>query len=266
MFSRAAASRALPARARISAGAALGLVLAGWLVAAWQMTLEFRTRAPTGLPSARSRRRVRGRRDPATLAEAEARRDRRRAQRHHSRRDDPAHGASVSPSSRRAPRSGAHARVRRDLLAPPEKFRALAPEESWLWGDLSSRARGPGSRLRTEMSTSRALRSASSCCSASSDPCYPRRLRIGLGAAVVVSVLSSRVRDVDGLQRFVTPFRLLFDFAPGWDGVRTPGKDHTSLGLALWRAPACAWSCGLCGRARTRLQSHVGAGDRRDPR
>jgi hypothetical protein len=33
----------------------------------------------------------------------------------------------------------------------------------------------------------------------------------------------------------MTPYRLLFDFVPGWDGVRTPGRINTltSLGLAL---------------------------------
>jgi hypothetical protein len=63
-----------------------------------------------------------------------------------------------------------------------------------------------------------------------------RRLRIGLASGVVVcALLSLGVRDVDGWNRYLTPYRFLFDFAPGWDGVRTPGRINTltSLGLAL---------------------------------
>jgi hypothetical protein len=61
---------------------------------------------------------------------------------------------------------------------------------------------------------------------------FPRRLRIGLGAGVVVcALLSLGVRDVDGPERYLTPFRLLFDFAPGWDGVRTPGRINTLTSL-----------------------------------
>ncbi|MEP7225177.1 MAG: hypothetical protein ABI783_09490, partial [Actinomycetota bacterium] len=65
---------------------------------------------------------------------------------------------------------------------------------------------------------------------------FPRRLRIGLAFGVVVcAALSLGVRDVSGWQKYLTPYRFLFDFAPGWDGVRTPGRINTltSLGLAL---------------------------------
>jgi hypothetical protein len=64
----------------------------------------------------------------------------------------------------------------------------------------------------------------------------PRGLRLGLAVgAAVCALLSLGVRDVEGSERYLTPFRLLFDFAPGWDGVRTPGRINTltSLGLAL---------------------------------
>src|SRR4029453_4705319 len=63
-----------------------------------------------------------------------------------------------------------------------------------------------------------------------------RKLRVGLAVGVVVcALLSLGVRDVDGWNRYLTPYRFLFDFAPGWDGVRTPGRINTltSLGLAL---------------------------------
>ncbi|MCS7006586.1 MAG: hypothetical protein RMM28_09075 [Thermoleophilia bacterium] len=88
---------------------------------------------------------------------------------------------------------------------------------------------------------------------------YARRLRIGLAAGVVLcALLSLGVRDVEGLERYLTPFRLLHDFAPGWDAVRAPGRINTltSLGLALLAG------AGLCVILR-RLRARVGASQRR---
>ena len=81
---------------------------------------------------------------------------------------------------------------------------------------------------------------------------YPRWLRIGLAAGVAVcAVLSLGVRDVTGLGAYLTPYRLLYEIAPGWDGVRTPGRINTltSLGLALL---AGAGLCVLLRYARRR--------------
>jgi hypothetical protein len=61
---------------------------------------------------------------------------------------------------------------------------------------------------------------------------YSRGLRIGLGVGVVVcAVLSLGLGFLGGR----VSYRLLYDYAPGWDGVRTPGRivTLTSLGLAL---------------------------------
>jgi hypothetical protein len=53
---------------------------------------------------------------------------------------------------------------------------------------------------------------------------YTRRLRIGLACGVVVcSVLALGL----GLTGAGYPYRLLFDYAPGWDGVRVPGRVFT---------------------------------------
>ncbi len=55
-------------------------------------------------------------------------------------------------------------------------------------------------------------------------PFYTRRLRIGLAVGiVVVSVLALGM----GLTGAGYPYRLLYDFAPGWDGVRVPGRIFT---------------------------------------
>jgi hypothetical protein len=84
---------------------------------------------------------------------------------------------------------------------------------------------------------------------------YPRRLRVGLGTGVVVcAILSIGLRDVSGPGRYLTPYRFLYDFAPGWDGVRTPGRitTFTSLGLALLAA------AGVC-LVVAKLRQRVGA-------
>ena len=61
-------------------------------------------------------------------------------------------------------------------------------------------------------------------------PLYTRRLRIGLGAGVgTCSVVALGL----GLTGAGYPYRLLFDYAPGWDGVRVPGRVFTLATLFL---------------------------------
>ncbi len=53
---------------------------------------------------------------------------------------------------------------------------------------------------------------------------YTRRLRVGLLAGIVVcSILALGL----GLTGAGYPYRLLYDYAPGWDGVRVPGRIFT---------------------------------------
>jgi hypothetical protein len=61
-------------------------------------------------------------------------------------------------------------------------------------------------------------------------PLYTRRLRIGLAVgAVVCAVLAVGL----GLTGYGYPYRLLFNYAPGWDGVRVPGRVFTLATLFL---------------------------------
>ncbi len=61
-------------------------------------------------------------------------------------------------------------------------------------------------------------------------PIFTRRLRIGLAAGiVVVAVLACGL----GLTGAGYPYRLLYDYAPGWDGVRVPGRIFTLATLFL---------------------------------
>jgi hypothetical protein len=61
-------------------------------------------------------------------------------------------------------------------------------------------------------------------------PFYTRRLRISLAAGFVVcAVLAVGL----GLTGYGYPYRLLFNYAPGWDGVRVPGRVFTTATLFL---------------------------------
>jgi hypothetical protein len=134
----------------------------------------------------------------------------------------------------------AHPEARRapdyvETFSPQLRSFLSAPAESWLWDDVTHRARAP-LPAPEEMSLFPGVAIGILALLGVFGSVFPRSLRVGLAAGVVVcALLSLGVRDVDGPERYLTPFRLLFDFAPGWDGVRTPGRINTltSLGLAL---------------------------------
>ncbi len=90
---------------------------------------------------------------------------------------------------------------------------------------------------------------------------YTRRLRIGLACGVgVCAILAIGM----GLTGAGYPYRLLYDYAPGWDGVRVPGRVFTlaTLFIALlaaaggWRIAelARAWGKGFGARGARRLR------------
>jgi hypothetical protein len=75
---------------------------------------------------------------------------------------------------------------------------------------------------------------------------YTRRLRLGLAAGVVVvSILALGF----GLTGAGYPYRLLYDYAPGWDGVRVPGRVFT-LATLFYALLAGAGVQVLVGRLR----------------
>ena len=82
---------------------------------------------------------------------------------------------------------------------------------------------------------------------------YTRRLRWSLaGGVVVCGVLALGL----GLTGAGYPYRLLFNYAPGWDGVRVPGRVFTlsTLFLALLAGAGAHWLIGWA-RARGALVS-----------
>jgi hypothetical protein len=68
---------------------------------------------------------------------------------------------------------------------------------------------------------------------------YTRRLRIGLACGVIVCAVLAMGMGLTGAGY---PYRLLYDYAPGWEGVRVPGRVFimATLFLALLAA-AGAW-------------------------
>jgi hypothetical protein len=94
---------------------------------------------------------------------------------------------------------------------------------------------------------------------------YTRRLRIGLACGVVVCAVLAMGMGLTGAGY---PYRLLYDYAPGWEGVRVPGRVFVmaTLFLALlaaagaWRLGqlARAWGSGFGARGAERLVAAVG--------
>ena len=87
---------------------------------------------------------------------------------------------------------------------------------------------------------------------------YTRRLRLGLLAGIVVCSILALGFGITGAGY---PYRLLYDYAPGWDGVRVPGRIFTLATLfyallagagAQWLATRVgAWYAGRPGRRGT---------------
>ena len=121
---------------------------------------------------------------------------------------------------------------------PPEAFLA-APADNPVWGEITSGVRD-GLRAPAEQTLfPGALVLALALLGLLGDV-WPRRLRIGLAIALAAAaILSMGTEFLDGR----VGFRLLFDHAPGWDGYRTPGRIHTvtTLCLALLAAAGAQW-------------------------
>ncbi len=92
-------------------------------------------------------------------------------------------------------------------------------------------------------------------------PLYTRRLRLGLAlGAITCAVFALGL----GLTGAGYPYRLLFDYAPGWDGVRVPGRVFTlaTLFLALLAGAGAQMLAGWIGGFASR---HGGSWTARRP-
>jgi hypothetical protein len=119
------------------------------------------------------------------------------------------------------------------FYSPPLVGLLAAPSENVVWGDLTKQIRDslnwPSEQCLFPGLVTVALAGTGLVWRPSA---YTPRVRYGLAIVVGVSVLLSLGYGVPGGQFM---YGLLYEFAPGWQGIRTPGRIATmaSLGLSL---------------------------------
>jgi hypothetical protein len=158
-----------------------------------------------------------------------------------------------------------HPEARRTLAqvssySPPFSGFLAAPRQSLVWGGATASVRDSFD-LGAEQTLFPGVTIVVLAIAGFFSSAYSRRLRLWLLVGIELCALLSLGihRDTPGLGKYIAPYRFLYDFAPGWDGIRTPGRINTltSLGLAL--LAGCGLS--LAVRHAERL-----AGARRNPR
>jgi hypothetical protein len=131
-----------------------------------------------------------------------------------------------------------------DATRPPSTIEAFsgpvevfltAPAENLFWGDATAEIRDDLENVPEKTLFPGALILVLAVVGLGSSS-LDRRLRIGLGVgALAISVLALGFQEEDGL---LWPYRVLYEALPGWDAIRTPGRlvTFSSLGLALLAA------------------------------
>jgi hypothetical protein len=132
--------------------------------------------------------------------------------------------------------------------SPPPEGLLAAPEQSHIWGDATASIRnGLPSPNEDTLFPGLAIL-ALAIAGAVAGP-FPLSLRIGLAAAAVATTLLAFGTAV---ANGWLGYKLLYELAPGWEGVRTPGRlvTLTSLALALLAGGGAQAVLGRLGRWR----------------
>ena len=115
---------------------------------------------------------------------------------------------------------------------PAQAFLAASPN-NMVWGDATSGIREAHLTSTAEQSLFPGLLifgfAIAGLCLAGP---FSKRLRVSLGAAALALMILSLGFRSHGLLS-VMPYRWLYELAPGWQGVRTPGRLNTLTSLAL---------------------------------
>lgn len=116
-----------------------------------------------------------------------------------------------------------------------------APENNKLWGGATESIRETHLTSIAEQTLFPGLVIIALALAGLAASVFSKRLRIGLGAGALLLILLSLGVRSGGLGQYL-PYRALFEFAPGWQGVRTPGRLNTltSLIFALLAAAGAA--------------------------
>ena len=138
---------------------------------------------------------------------------------------------------------------------PPAMYLA-APGANTIWGPVTRpmRERLTAVPEQTLFPGALALALALACLALGG---YPRRLRIGLALAVLLLAWLALGFHDDG---FPWPYELLYEYAPGFDSSRTPGRINTLTSLALALLAAGGAGALLRRVRRPRLAAAIGAG------
>jgi len=121
------------------------------------------------------------------------------------------------------------------LFSPPATAFFTAPEDSLLYGDRQRDLRA-GLGFAPEMTLAVGGGLVVLAAAGLAAGRWPVRRRVGLAAGVVVLLVLAMGTQAPFGGRF--SYLLLFDYAPGWQGIRTPGRlvVPLTLGLALLAA------------------------------
>ena len=232
---------------------AAGAMLAGWLVAAWQVSLGF----TLGLPLAYLLAVVVAVAAVAWLGRGRPALDRRLLAANAAGLLAFAVVAGVLAQPYLAVLDD-HPEARRTVeeverFSPPPRGFVSAPKDNLVWGGATAGIRdtlpwGPEQTLFPGLAIL-----ALAGLGALRGP-WSWRLRAGLVAgAAVVAFLSTGLRIADGW----LGYRWLYEWAPGWDGLRTPGRLNTFTSLAL--ALLAAAGAHVAATAAARRRAHAGA-------
>jgi hypothetical protein len=144
--------------------------------------------------------------------------------------------------------------------SPPLKAFLAAPETSLIWGPVTAPVRAgidavaektlfPGLAILLLALVGLGWRG------------YPKTLRIGLGLAALATAILSLGFAAEGVGSWL-PYRWLFEVLPGWQGIRVPGRLQTitSLLLALLAAGGAARiAAALADRSKNELWAGASA-------
>jgi hypothetical protein len=121
-------------------------------------------------------------------------------------------------------------------LSPPLRALVAAPEENLIWGKATAGVRDDLRSVPEQTLLPGVMIVLLALVGVVCAP-FGRRLRLGLAAGVAVCFVLSLGFTEHG-SNLLHPYRLLFDHLPGWKGIRVPGRltTMTSLGLALLAA------------------------------